>query len=167
MDNNKKSLLRDIALLLIGALISLSTSVLTTILNENRNSEKESIKRKIEFNYKLSKALGNRFYFTYNLLMHKKSTDTTLINKEIEEYLESRQFWNQNIYSYEALLESYYGKDIRNEFIAKVFNPLVDVGQCVERKELCINDTTLIPRVLIIRTDMIRFIQHIYNLTEK
>jgi hypothetical protein len=167
MDDTKKSLFRDITLLLIGALISLSTSVFTTILSESRNSKKESQIKKLEFNYELSKALGNRFYFTYNLLRHKKSNNTALVDKELEGYLESRQFWNQNIYSYQALLESYYGKDIRNEFIIKVFNPLVEVGQCVEEKNLCKDDTTLIPRVLIIREDMTKFIQRIYNSTEK
>ena len=111
MEDAKKSIGRDASLLLIGALISLSTSLLVDFLHERRDSKKERVSKKLELNYDLSKALGNRFYFTYDLIKHKGSTDTNLINKEIAAYLECRQFWNQNIYSYQALLENYYGKD--------------------------------------------------------
>ena len=166
MEDATKSLLRDASLLFVGAFISLATSLLIDFMHEKRDSKKEQLTKKRELNYDISKALGNRFYLTYDLLKLKWNKDTTRINNQISEYMESRQFWNQSIYSYQALLENYYGREIRDEFIVKVFNPLAKMGPLVEDKTLSTDDTTLIPKVLLIRDDMIKFIQKIYDLGE-
>jgi len=167
MDKDTKSLIRDISLLCVGALISLLTSLLVDYFHEKRDIKKDQLTKKLELNYDISKALGNRFYLTYDLLQLKRSKDTNRVDNEIAQYIESRQHWNQNIYTYQAMLENYYGKETKNEFITKVYNPLANMGQYVEdRTTHTEEDTTLVPQALLIRNDIAKFIHNIYAQAE-
>jgi hypothetical protein len=166
MEDSKKSLLRDTSLLFIGAFISLLTSLLGTFFKEKSDTQKQKIERKLEFNYELSKALGNRFYFTYNLAQHKGSNDTSVIKEELSGFVQSRQFWNQNVYSYKALLKSYYGADVRVDFENKIYRPLVDMGHYVENTSAN-KDPDAVSKIDKIGLEISHFMEQIYNQVEK
>ena len=127
MDSNGPSIITQVKLLSIGALISLITTLVTDCQSRSREDERNSIQKRLELNQQISKDLGKRLYWTFDIYKKKRDKDSTYASS-LQQYKICKEEWNLNIFSYESLLEHYYDEDIRNEFIRNVYNPLIALG---------------------------------------
>jgi hypothetical protein len=126
---------KDITLIILGALISMVTSIITTSLNEKREERKANIQKRLELNDQLSKDLGKRLYLTLELFKGYRDNDTVTIALKLQNYRLSKEDWNIKIYSYQSLLKHYYSETTESEFLDSVYNPLVTLGQEAEYKK--------------------------------
>lgn len=161
---------RDVMMLIIGSLITLTTSGISSYFADRKAERKEVLSKKLELNQDLSKDIGTRFYLTYDILSHKitvdssTSRDTITLNHELASLSENRMVWNQNINSYKALLSYYYGNKVLLNFIDSVYRPLLDLGKYASDKKMYTNDSTLVNRLLSLNNNIQVFMQKIYTL---
>ena len=160
-ENN--TLKREIILILVGSIISVTTAYLTSSFNAKREDKKANVQKKLELNDQLSKDLGKRLFLTYSL--YKRNHDkVSTSNDAISQYRQSKEDWNIKIYSYQSLLKHYYGNQTNVEFIKYVYNPLIELGQSVEYNK---TDSLFKVKYSEQQKRNIQFISKIYDLTEK
>ncbi len=157
--SEKSQFKREIALLLIGAIITASSVFFTDYLNEKRLERKENVQKKFEFNYQLSEDLGKRFYVTFELYRQLRDTNAELTNVATSKYCQSKEEWNIMNDSYQSLLKYYYGNSIYSEFVNQIYNPLVNLGDSIKMNAI---DSTLKDKYLILRNKNLNFIKKLY-----
>jgi hypothetical protein len=161
-ENN--SFKREIILLIVGAAISTLTAILTNVFNDIRQDKTANIEKRLELNDQISKDLGKRLYFTYMIYRRRRDNDTTL-KEAITNYRLSKEEWNLKFYSYQSLLKHYYSEEIKNEFVATIYNPLVDLGQTVEFKKAM--DSSFQKKYVEQQSKNIEFISKLYDLSNR
>jgi hypothetical protein len=137
------SIKRDITILLIGALISTTTSVMTMALTNWTDKSKEEKGKIYQLNYELSKDIGRRIYATSQLLESLQGNDTVQINSDYNRLVEAKMQWNIQRLSYTALITENYGEDVAKEFVKKIHNPLVYLGNDLKSKKKIDSDNTI------------------------
>lgn len=157
------SIKREILLLVVGALISASTAFLTDSFNERREDKRMNIQKKLELNDQISKDLGKRLYLTFDLYRKRREHDSAFAGA-LSQYRQSKEDWNLKIYSYQSLLRYYYGQPVHEEFVSKIYNPLVDFGQKAEYDKA---DSTFEQEYARLRDNNVSFISKIYRFTEQ
>ncbi|MCZ8145302.1 hypothetical protein [Flavobacterium sp.] len=160
MENNS-SIKKEVILILVGAIISALTAFITSSISESRQDKKENTQKRLEFNDQISKDLGKRLYFTFQLykLKRDKKPDSIALN----EYRKSREEWNIKIYSYQSLLKHYYSNEVKEEFMNTIYEPLVKLGQ---KAEYSTYDKNFHNQWTELQKENIEFVTKIYNLTE-
>jgi hypothetical protein len=163
----ENTFLRDAGLLVIGAVISITTSIISESMQDKREDKKNSIAKQLELNHEISKDLGDRYYVTYELMKAKRKKDSLKVKRYLEDFLKCQEEWNQNIYSYRSLLRNYYGPSIENNFIRDIYNPMVDLGLMAQDTSAgVVRDTTFTPIAIQWSNRTISFVSSIYNLSK-
>lgn len=157
------SIKREIILLFVGAIISASTAFLTDSFNEKREDKRLNAQKKLELNDQISKDLGKRLFLTYELYRKRRDKDTTLATALLQ-YKQVKEDWNLKIYSYQSLLNYYYGKSIQEEFFNNIYAPLVQFGQKAEYNN---TNAPFEKGYAELQNKNIKFVIKIYVLTEK
>lgn len=156
------SLKREVVLIIVGAVISASTAFFTDSFNERRENKRINIQKKLELNDQISRDLGKRLYLTFDLYRKRRDKDTTLA-ATFSQYKQTKEEWNLKIYSYQSLLNYYYGQSVQEEFLKKVYNPLVLYGQSAEYNRAT---NSFEEKYSVLRGNNVAFITRIYSLTE-
>jgi hypothetical protein len=167
-DEPQHSFWRDVGLLVAGAVISLTTSVISEMLHDRTEERNASIAKKMELNHEISKDLGDRYYITYELMKARRTTrDSAVIKRREQEFLKCQEEWNQNVYSYQSLLRNYYGTRLEDNFIRNIYNPLIDLGlEADDTSFKALTDPTFTPKANTLRVKTIGFVSDIYNLAK-
>lgn len=160
--DKKASISREISLLVIGAIISASTALITNYLNEKREDRKSNVQKKIELNKQLSEDLGKRFFLTMELRKERRNPDSSL-GRIILLYKQSKEEWNLKYNSYEALIKHYYGDSVKKNF-KEIYEPLVIMGQIVENNKF---DSLFEARFINLRNYNSVFVEKIYDLADE
>ena len=63
----EKTMRRDVWMLIIGSVVTLLSTGLTTWLSEGKAQRKETLANKMQLNQDLSRDIGARYYLTYDL----------------------------------------------------------------------------------------------------
>lgn len=161
--SEKNPLTREILLILIGAIISATTAFMTNYFNEKKEIKRENIQKKLELNDQISKDLGKRLFTTYELYKKRRNKDTTVANALLE-YKQTKEDWNLKIYSYQSLLNYYYGPKVQSEFTSTIYSPLVQLGQMAEYDKI---DPKFDKMYIKLRNKNVIFVSNIYKLTEE
>jgi hypothetical protein len=158
-----KSFKREIVLILVGAIITLSTAFLTNFYNAKREDKRANIQKRLELNDQLSKDLAKRLYLTF--ILYKKNRDKDSIdNDALSSYLQSKGEWNIKRYSYQSLLKHYYNDQIRVEFVTTIYNPMIDLGLKAESN---ITDTSFTKEYITQQDRNVAFISKLYDMTDE
>jgi hypothetical protein len=127
----EKEFAREMGLILIGAIISAASVLITTYISDTRSDKKMNIQKKLELNGQLSRDLGKRFFVTFELYRKKRDKDSS-VNTALFAYHQSKEEWNFVVDSYQSLINFYYGETMEKDFIKFIYNPLVKFGQQAE-----------------------------------
>ena len=161
------SLRRERLILLVGALISGGTAILSDYFNDRRESRRLQADKMLEFNSQVSDDLGERAFATFELLRSRSNNDT-LTAYNLQEYQRIRERWKVKIFSYQSLIARYYGEDTEREFMNGIYNPLVELGRKVERNQLTPSEmNTRDSLSVVVSKKIIAFVRKIYERAEQ
>jgi len=153
--------------LLVGALISGGTAILSDYFNDKRESRKLWVDKMLEFNKQVSDDLGERAFATFELLRSRRDNDTSTA-RNLQDYQRIRERWNVKIYSYQSLILRYYGEETEKEFITEIYNPLSELGRKVEQNQqgpFEMNNSDSLR--LDVRRKIIAFVRKLYERAER
>ncbi len=154
---------REIVLLLAGAIISVFTAFVTNFFNEKREEKRFNVQKKLELNDQIAKDLGKRLFLSYEIFRKRRDKDSTL-RIAISQYKQVKEEWNLKIYSYESLLQYYYGESIHDDFKNNIYKPLVEFGKQAEYDDV---DSLYYKNYVKLHNSNRRFVSKIYQLSNE
>jgi hypothetical protein len=166
--SGEKTMGREVAMLIIGAVISLLSTGLATWLSERKAEHKEIVANKMQLNQDLSRDIGARYYLTYDILSRKITVDSTLgsdtvtLRNQVNELMRSRMAWNEKINSYKALLAYYYGPETRSNFIDSIYNPFITLGNFAADKKMYTGNANMADQCYRLNSNIQAFMEKIY-----
>jgi hypothetical protein len=164
----EKTMGRDVSMLIIGSVVALLSTGLTTWLADRKAERKETVANKMQLNQDLSRDIGARYYLTYDILSRKITVDSTLssdtitLHYQVNELMHSRMAWNEKINSYKALLTYYYGPETRSNFIDSIYNPFITLGQFASDKKMYTGNADMADQCYRLNRNIQTFMEKIY-----